>query len=600
MKLVYFWVEEHLCLKNQGFHFTNRYNFSFEKDEKGYCLEIDKSKDDTDVKLFFDAPLSDLRIFVGENGRGKTILFKLIESLILRLENYKPRDAMNYSPRCLMVFEKENNELLYWNFGIGEMRCEEKSEINIKEETNGRSINKCFFYNVEDKKQDIEMQMAFICKDKLSDWLPFPVPKYLKINFEREELLFSLIFKKLNDLKKETNYEERAYCYRAQIDDYKSKIKEKLEETGLSSIEQEFFRVICWTVFYELTKSISWRMEVVAEDTCKEVENFQREFCEKMNTSNEWSALDEILTSMSQVTHLNEFIKLLRPEVQEAGNQGIILKLHSSDNHEIDVAMVNKLTSIYQAYYRVYETMPFHIMDFLWELSSGEYALLNTFAHIYDASKKCSNEDSDFLIFLDEIDLSLHPRWQQQYMDFLTHMLRECFHDKQIQLVLATHSPIILSDIYNQFVTYLKPKDNTIYSLVSENEKHMTYGANIFDIYKDAFYLTKTNFGFIGAAAAEKIHAVLEDLKTIKCALESKSQGYITKEDLENGNKKLDDCIKIINMIDDPILQGLLRERVLDIRKILFKKKELIMLLESLSESELQQVQNYIKKKESN
>jgi AAA domain, putative AbiEii toxin, Type IV TA system len=48
------------------------------------------------------------------------------------------------------------------------------------------------------------------------------------------------------------------------------------------------------------------------------------------------------------------------------------------------------------------------------------------------------------LIFVDEPEISLHPEWQAQYIELL---LKTFEHYGGCHFVLATHSPLILSDI---------------------------------------------------------------------------------------------------------------------------------------------------------
>lgn len=76
------------------------------------------------------------------------------------------------------------------------------------------------------------------------------------------------------------------------------------------------------------------------------------------------------------------------------------------------------------------------IIDFR-EASSGELSLAITFMSL------AGNLDDDSLILIDEPETNLHPQWQAQYLDLLLQTFaayRGCHY------VLATHSPLILSD----------------------------------------------------------------------------------------------------------------------------------------------------------
>lgn len=69
---------------------------------------------------------------------------------------------------------------------------------------------------------------------------------------------------------------------------------------------------------------------------------------------------------------------------------------------------------------------------------------------------------------------------------------------KKFQFVIATHSPFVVSDIYDENIIYLG-RDNI-------NSK--TFGGNIFDIFKDDFYVSNT----IGAFSEEIIKELSEIL----------------------------------------------------------------------------------------
>ena len=136
-------------------------------------------------------------------------------------------------------------------------------------------------------------------------------------------------------------------------------------------------------------------------------------------------------------------------------------------------------------------------------MSSGEVALINIFATVYSAMNKKTS--GSVLLIVDEIDAFLHPKWQQ---DILTHITRwinesEFFNNKKVQLVVATHSPIILSDIPRDNIIYLK-EPFEVYS-----SEQLTFGANISTLFYDSFFMEK---GSIGAIARKEIQWVIDNI----------------------------------------------------------------------------------------
>jgi len=73
-------------------------------------------------------------------------------------------------------------------------------------------------------------------------------------------------------------------------------------------------------------------------------------------------------------------------------------------------------------------------------LSSGETQLLTLFAYLYFAFP----EQQEFVVMIDEPELSLHPQWQHQYVTSLAKA------NPNVQFILATHSPEIVQQ-YKSF-----------------------------------------------------------------------------------------------------------------------------------------------------
>lgn len=72
------------------------------------------------------------------------------------------------------------------------------------------------------------------------------------------------------------------------------------------------------------------------------------------------------------------------------------------------------------------------------DASSGELALLTTMAHI------STYITHNAFILIDEPENSLHPRWQREYVTHLYNM----FHQFSPDIILATHSPVIVSGAF--------------------------------------------------------------------------------------------------------------------------------------------------------
>lgn len=145
------------------------------------------------------------------------------------------------------------------------------------------------------------------------------------------------------------------------------------------------------------------------------------------------------------------------------------------------------------------------IIRFSWKgMSSGEYALFNLFGRLYSIVEKVRGGEG-VLLLLDEVDLGLHPEWQRRWISVALPIIKEIFKGKHIQIIMTTHSPIMLSDIYADNVIMLR-KDTNGNRIIVENqgmEKNQvtTFGQNIHDLYRDSFFLESTR----GEYAKEQI-----------------------------------------------------------------------------------------------
>ena len=154
------------------------------------------------------------------------------------------------------------------------------------------------------------------------------------------------------------------------------------------------------------------------------------------------------------------------------------------------------------------------------DLSSGERAMLNFFSWIHMISyynKIGTNvKESTFdniLLLIDEIDLYCHPSWQQKLLNHLIREVKFIFKEKNVQIIFATHSPIVLSDMPKSNILYLKKTDGKL--LIDKNENHSeTFGTNIYKLFDDAFFLEKQ--GQIGEFAKMKITSLIKEVMDIK------------------------------------------------------------------------------------
>lgn len=127
-----------------------------------------------------------------------------------------------------------------------------------------------------------------------------------------------------------------------------------------------------------------------------------------------------------------------------------------------------------------------------WEgLSSGELGLLKSFANLYSAKINLQGKTfpgvatTNYVLLFDEIDLGLHPEWQRKWISRALPIIEKIFDDKHLQIIITSHSPIFLSDIYRENILFLS-KDNEEFK---EKSFEKTFGQNIYTLFKNSFFL---------------------------------------------------------------------------------------------------------------
>ncbi|QJI38414.1 AAA family ATPase [Pseudomonas sp. ADAK13] len=147
---------------------------------------------------------------------------------------------------------------------------------------------------------------------------------------------------------------------------------------------------------------------------------------------------------------------------------------------------------------------------------------------LFDLAKKKKNPN--ILLLIDEGDAFLHLEWQRRYIMQINDFLYRCKKDldiKNLQLILATHSPLLATDIPRDFVCTLDSPD-----------PQPSFAAPLQLILNKSF-----NSRSIGEFATREINRTLHRIKSGK---------------LENKD------LYIIEMIDDPVIK----------REILYLLKE--------------------------
>ena len=180
------------------------------------------------------------------------------------------------------------------------------------------------------------------------------------------------------------------------------------------------------------------------------------------------------------------------------------------------------------------------------KLSSGEkqflYSLSSTLFHIKNMDESIALTKGlifkDVCLVFDEAELYYHPEYQQEFVFNLLNQISwlRLGHIQSIQIVIATHSPFILSDIKKDDILFMKDGQNYRENMTNEERKEFasfgTFGANYYDLLRNGFFLRKHA---IGSFAAKKVEELRHRIEIGDISFELKKQIEVIADPLIRG-----------------------------------------------------------------
>lgn len=322
----------------------------------------------------------------------------------------------------------------------------------------------------------------------------------------------------------------------------------------------------------------------------------------------------------TQYSHIEKFIppeqihlRYFRGKYEMSVQEFYIDTRNETENEHLFIEFLKK--------YR-YQCEPYYFLNFSWGLSSGENSLLTLFANLYYLYDEdyANHPDEDYAIYnmrghvngdrekikcasllllLDEADLTYHPEWQRQFLAILTAILprmfpKQCIGD--IQIILTTHSPLMLGDMPSQSVIYFRKKqddnDAEKYRVyVDKGNKIQTFGQNLYTILNNGFALEQ---GAIGELARRKIKSIFNELEETK--------ELLTKENLnkETISKKYKNFINHKKNTVALLAEGIVKNRLTEEIDILMEElnKRLFKIDPEKRQNRIQQLREELKRLE--
>jgi predicted ATP-binding protein involved in virulence len=491
MKVCYLWVEKFRNLENFEINLSSEHDFHYNKLTHTISR---KNKNKLPDNFFYDG-ISDVAAFIGENGSGKS---NCIEFICMVLKSGKTRVKSDF----IIITEDDGYYTSHQKFN--KKRFAASSDFEVTNEIYERGlngINVIYFSNVSDDRQlnfhksisnisinskdyqsfKFSNQLSFMKSDRFKS-LEIEQPEYLKIEIKyystgvgyiedestKEKLVrFTRLLKnKIRGLSLQSQFSEAI----------KYAIIFKLLRMMISELSEDLFNdFIIKNLYFEEKE----RTEIVSNRILSACINHPA--CKQIQKK---SAMFFILEKLEY----NE-LALLDEETRAGSSINFLINYNNTENK----AFVDKIVDFFDGEYLIRFAW--------WGLSSGHAAYLTLFSSIYCELKRTRN---DAIILIDEGDLYLHPKWQIEFFEKLVTVLPN-LSSGDIQLVLTSHSPFLLSDLPSQCITILKT-DNYLTKPIQF--KSMTFGANLYELYSDIFFIGNKR---TGTFAQKKIEDLLNE-----------------------------------------------------------------------------------------
>lgn len=514
MKICFIWIEKFRNFENFSFNLSSSHKFKYDIESN----TLTKRKVDALPHNFFGERISDVVGIIGKNGSGKSNAVELVCKI---LKGAKTSIQTNF----LLIVEQDNKLVCHFSFLNIERPI---ADFKISFEEYKGSINPLkvvFFSNVfDERRNEFDNEVSDISVNNLFNRQHF-LRREKITDFEKQiRLINSKVFSSLNiDLPTQVQLTSKVWMNRFNssmerdiygnnyeaIREFKKIFRDRLREIRP---ENKFIHLLRFGYFFEIYNNYSRRSryrENIFKVQFANLEQFipslfnlrTEDISEKLidfldaefsHLSHEQMSLffekDEIKESDSQLEKLRKQIEFLKRLKISTSELKIEYNTEGARNRGLEYFTFNYKSRYSKGFINEYITLfgQSSVFDINWiGISSGHKAYLNLFASLYQELRY--TRQNNLFLCIDEGDLYLHPMWQIEFFDKLLNVLPNIF-SGNIQLLLTSHSPFLLSDLPKQNITILD-KTITGYSLDGIDLKINTFGGNLYDLYSEPFFL---------------------------------------------------------------------------------------------------------------
>ncbi|WP_338813298.1 AAA family ATPase [Bernardetia sp. Wsw4-3y2] len=544
MELLYLWIEKYKNIEKQGFNFSPQYHFEYDEDTKE--LSVDKKGNEDFYKDFFKlketsdtgsdgseqlGEITNVTAIIGENGTGKSsilqaiftmsdnhfynkaiIRYKISEQLKIASVDKRSMDSISSSNTTHEYFSKTH--VLFYSSQVSISSLPQNNYSSVYNLSSEKIIQALLYKNERGNANGRDLWAKILFLTAFSDNKIFldkrRIPKYLRLKITYNG-------------KNTITWKDR--------DDFVNKIKDTLSNDYKEAISK-------------IGETEQVQESTNTEDDIENDNIFYRYLNVHSQNKHSIDKLKEYIDK--KISEFENFIKGLDNddfEFNQGYNDALFLKFKNIENED------NAIFDLYA--FKIidvkFAVLPNSLEEFYF--SSGESACITLFSRLYDLNKniKILNDKaitkSDILLLIDEGEAGLHPQWQKKYLNTLLDILPKIFLNKNIQLILTSHSPFLASDLPKENIIFLKKGDDGKCEVADLVNQQRTFGQNIFELFADSFFVQD---GLIGKFADNKIKAIATKLSELKLKVE-KEEAITSKE--------LNQLIDEIDMIGDDFIR---------------------------------------------
>lgn len=567
MEFLYIYIKQYKGISNIGINLSNQFKFQFDENKNELIISNVKHY----IPELFGANITNLTAVIGENGAGKTTVLKYIVeylsdgihnhqdnnsivvyrkgnqisyfstediSIFLQADISEPKkvfDTKNIRSSAIAIFlSNVFDPTSYYTYDYLQQQLGKTKNLSTQyllyADYQNRTGEDAFKTNLTYEQRfssfaaEEMIRMVRLLRwigQKEAKGVPFPVnpPSYLNISLvfnENEE--YQSILKELK------NASESYFNIRK------------------SSKNRFLINVFIASIAYILNEI---KFNIGPEIVFKTYKDVPKRILDYLNT-HKYSDINDKNSIVPEIHDI--FYSILREDDYNILNKKIsaiqgflegldkfvhgrnINVLRESSLISIELPKANKrdLENLIEEYYEAKGISSY--VDFFFShspgtnssLSSGEYALLLIFSRLNSIK---IDSKKPLIILIDEAELALHPQWQKQFIYHFVDFIETRFNNHKVQIILTAHSPFILSDLPSNCIVLLKKENGrTIISDSLQSVKE-TFGANIHELFTDAFFLQD---GLMGEFSRKKISELIHEIT---------EQKRISIEDFENKYK---------------------------------------------------------------